>query len=130
MRASVHEIPIDKVSFQKTRESFTRETVYAVSWSTRMRGMLARPRIYWHTRQLLISPCRALHTIGMRYAIDAAFIDRYGQVIAVVRDMPPFRIAVGPSGTYAVLERPSEKEQWIQVGDILKGDMNEALSTL
>ena len=40
---------------------------------------------------LLIPKCNAIHTIGMRFPIDAEFLDRTGRTIRVVRDIPPGR---------------------------------------
>ena len=43
---------------------------------------------------LLIPKCNAIHTIGMRFPIDAEFLDRHGSTVRVVRDIPPGRLCV------------------------------------
>jgi uncharacterized protein len=55
------------------------------------------------TEGLLIAPCSSIHTIGMRYAIDAVFIDRDGRVLRVCPDVRVGRMRFAP-GARAVLE--------------------------
>jgi uncharacterized protein len=40
---------------------------------------------------ILLRPARSVHTFGMRFALDVAFVDRDLEVIRVVR-MPPNRL--------------------------------------
>jgi uncharacterized protein len=55
---------------------------------------------------LLIPRCRSVHTFGMRFAIDVAFLDESGSPLRVVYDLPPCRVAsFRRSGT--VLEVPA-----------------------
>ncbi len=42
---------------------------------------------------LLIPGCHAVHTCGMRYAIDVVFLDASGCVLAVVAGLAPWRCA-------------------------------------
>ena len=55
---------------------------------------------------LLIPRCGAVHTFGMRFAIDIAFLDARGRVIDTLFAVPPQRF-VGRRGARAVLERPA-----------------------
>ena len=41
---------------------------------------------------LLIVPSQGVHTLGMRFAIDVAFLDGQWNVIAIKRDLRPFRM--------------------------------------
>jgi uncharacterized membrane protein (UPF0127 family) len=41
---------------------------------------------------LWIVPCRSVHTLGMRYPIDVAFLDERGIVIGVLEGLPPNRV--------------------------------------
>lgn len=43
---------------------------------------------------LLIVPCRAVHTVGMRYAIDVVFVARDGRVLRVCPRVAPMRARV------------------------------------
>lgn len=55
----------------------------------RHRGLLGRDGL---TGALWLQPCRQVHTFGMRFVIDVAYVDRHGLVLAV-RRMPPGRLA-------------------------------------
>ena len=41
---------------------------------------------------LWIVPCRSVHTLGMRYPIDVAFLDARGIVVGVLEGLPPNRV--------------------------------------
>lgn len=59
----------------------------------RLLGLHAYAGLSWHTG-LCITPCNAIHTFGLRYAIDAVFLDRHGQVIRRMENLPPWRAAI------------------------------------
>jgi hypothetical protein len=68
----------------------------------RRKGLLGRDGLA-SDAALVISRCNAVHTIGMRFPIDIAFVDSRGQVRKIVRDLPPWRMAVSPFAS-AVIE--------------------------
>ena len=41
---------------------------------------------------LWIVPCRSVHTLGMRYPIDVAFLDARGVVVGILEGLPPNRL--------------------------------------
>jgi uncharacterized membrane protein (UPF0127 family) len=55
---------------------------------------------------LLIPDCRSVHTFGMRFAIDVAFLDERGRPIRIERAVPRRRVFVC-RGAFAVLEAPA-----------------------
>jgi uncharacterized protein len=55
---------------------------------------------------LLIPSCRSVHTFGMLFRLDVAFLDAEGRVIELRRDVPGGRILRCPTAD-AVLELPS-----------------------
>jgi uncharacterized membrane protein (UPF0127 family) len=57
---------------------------------------------------LLIPRCRAVHTVGMRFALDLLFFDRGRRVIDLRRSVPPGRW-VRCSAADAVLELPAPR---------------------
>lgn len=59
----------------------------------RMRGLLARTPLA-AGECMLLDHCNAIHTIGMRYAIDVVFLDPAGRVVRVVPALPPHRMSV------------------------------------
>ena len=54
---------------------------------------------------LLIPRCRSVHTFGMRFPLDIAFLDGDGRVLRLARSVPPNRL-VSCRGAAAVLEAP------------------------
>jgi uncharacterized membrane protein (UPF0127 family) len=59
----------------------------------RRRGLLGRDELA-RGAALMITPCNAIHTVGMRFPIDVAFLDRQRRVRRIVRDLGPWRVAV------------------------------------
>ncbi len=55
---------------------------------------------------LLIPSCRSVHTFGMRFALDVAFLDVTGAVISRRLAVRPGRLVADPRAA-AVLEVPS-----------------------
>ena len=60
----------------------------ATSTRDRMRGLLGRDGI---DGALLLQPARSVHSFGMRFAIDVAFVDRRMVVLRTV-SLPPNRV--------------------------------------
>jgi len=60
----------------------------ADGWWSRLRGLLGRPAPA-EGEGLLLVPCRSVHMFGMRGALDVAFVDRDGAVIAAYHALPP-----------------------------------------
>lgn len=85
--------------------------------SERRRGLLGRDDV---TGALLIERCRCVHTIGMGFDIDVAFLDVHGCVIDVVT-MPPGRIGRPRLRARSVIEaRAGACERWgLSVGATL-----------
>jgi uncharacterized membrane protein (UPF0127 family) len=55
---------------------------------------------------LWIAPCEAVHTIGMKFAIDVLFLDKKRRVLKIKHEMPRSRMAVCLRA-HSVLELPS-----------------------
>ena len=67
--------------------------VRAVSLWERLRGLLGRAGL-GPGNALLIERCGAVHTVGMRFALDLVFLDRSWRVTRVVRNVRPGRLLV------------------------------------
>ena len=59
----------------------------------RMRGLLGRDGLPRGTA-MAFPHCRAVHTVGMRFALDVAFLDREGRLLRVARGVRPGRLLV------------------------------------
>ena len=73
------------------------EADVAETFAERARGLIGRPPPP-SGRGLLIPHCNAIHTLFMRYPIDATFLDRKGDVVKVVRNIRPGRLFVWGGG--------------------------------
>jgi uncharacterized protein len=85
----------------------------------RRRGLLGRDAINVD-EAMFISPCVAVHTAFMRFAIDVVFVDRDGRAVQIVQDMQPWRMAASLKGC-AVIELAAGRVKacGVQVGDRL-----------
>jgi uncharacterized membrane protein (UPF0127 family) len=72
----------------------------------RARGLLARPPLA-AGEGLILRPCRAVHTWGMSYPIDVAFLDRSGRVVASYEGVAPNRRTAWHAGADCALELPA-----------------------
>ena len=94
----------------------------ATSRRARTQGLLGRDGI---DGALLLRPCRSVHTLRMRFALDVAFCDADLTVLRVVR-MPRHRLGLPVPRAHCVIEAEAGAfARWnLQVGDELdvKGD--------
>ena len=56
---------------------------------------------------LWIYPTQAIHTFGMRFPIDVAFLDRNLRIKRIYHQLAPFRLTTFVWGAKSVLELPS-----------------------
>ncbi|MFT5133390.1 MAG: uncharacterized membrane protein (UPF0127 family) [Gammaproteobacteria bacterium] len=68
----------------------------------RMRGLLGSPPLQ-ALEALLIKPCSSVHTIGMKYSIDLAYLDKHWTIVKTVHTLNPWRMSTCPSA-HMVLE--------------------------
>ncbi|HTH44324.1 MAG TPA: DUF192 domain-containing protein [Oxalicibacterium sp.] len=64
----------------------------AVSAWERTRGLLGRPRLQ-AGEGMMINECRLVHTLGMAYPLDLAFLDHAGCIRKLLRNVRPARLA-------------------------------------
>lgn len=85
----------------------------------RRRGLLGRLGLD-RGEGLWIAPCEAVHTFGMRFAIDLIYLDRRHTVRKVRSSVPPWRLS-GCLRANSVLELAAGtlKETPVSVGDTL-----------
>jgi uncharacterized membrane protein (UPF0127 family) len=90
----------------------------AGSRGSRARGLLGRDGI---GGALVLAPCRSVHTFGMRFAIDVAYLDAQGVVIKTVR-MRRNRLGLPVWKAKSVVEAEAGAfERWgLQVGQQLE----------
>jgi uncharacterized membrane protein (UPF0127 family) len=79
--------------------------VRAESPLQRMRGLLGKPFLEID-EGLLLRPAASIHTMFMRFPIDAVFVDDEGRVLRVAERLKPWRTAAA-KGAKAVVELPA-----------------------
>ena len=90
----------------------------AESSRDRLRGLLGRDGV---EGALLLRPARSVHTLGMRFAIDVAFLDPSLTVVRTV-SMRPWRVGRPVFAAKSVLEAEAGSfARWeLKVGDVLE----------
>ena len=90
-------------------------TEIADTGRSRRRGLLGRESM---EGALVIAPCRWIHTIGMKFPIDVAYLDEDGVVVKTIQ-MQRFRVGVPVWTARSVIEAEAGAfGRWgLRVGD-------------
>jgi uncharacterized membrane protein (UPF0127 family) len=91
----------------------------ALTRSERRRGLLGHDSLA-DDAAMFIAPCIAIHTVGMGFPIDVAFVDAAGRIVRLVHRLRPWRLAASIGGC-AVIELAAGRlqEYDVSVGDVL-----------
>jgi uncharacterized membrane protein (UPF0127 family) len=97
------------------------KVMLADSMLSRLIGLLGT-REPFPQQVLHIVPCSAIHTFGMKYAIDVVFIDNNGTVLALYPELAPNKMSKLITSARGVLEFPPGviNKYQIQPGDTLQ----------
>ena len=72
---------------------------------------------------LWLLPCGAVHTLGMRFALDLIFLDRENRVVRLIRNVSPWRFFVtGGARVASVIELAAG---WLPSDALTEGDQFE-----
>lgn len=91
---------------ETTRTVVAERVRRAETFLTRLIGLFGRDGLA-EDEALWISPCRGIHTAGIRFAIDAVVLDDRLRVVQVRERMAPWRAACFAKGAVSVLELPA-----------------------
>lgn len=80
-------------------------TRMAKTFRQRLRGLLGHRELA-ADEGMLITPCRDVHTLGMRFTIDVVMLDSQMCIRRLHRGLRPWRLALGGKGVHCVLELP------------------------
>jgi uncharacterized membrane protein (UPF0127 family) len=108
------ESPLSLVN-QRTDEALASHVEVAVTRSARRKGLLGRDGL-GTSSALILAPCAAIHTMFMRFDIDAVFVNDDGRAVKVVRNLVPWRIAATASARAVV---GTLRDDDVTVGDRL-----------
>ena len=107
----------------------TRQTLLAsdlevaeTGWQ-RIRGLIGRPaRNFNKGKGLWLLSCEGVHTIGMAFPIDVAYLDSDDRVVYMYQNLRPFRVGKVKWRVRSVLELPAGvlAESRTEIGDLLQ----------
>jgi uncharacterized protein len=105
-----------RVSGLKTYDGrwIARRVRIACSFKHRLVGLL-RTNTLAEDEALMLSPGGSIHTFGMRYPIDVAFLDRQLKILRLAPHLPPWRICYAPAKTKHVVELRAGMLQALQL---------------
>ena len=109
------------IAFNKTRgREIASQVVKADAPVARSRGLLGRTALE-AGEGLWIVPCPMIHTLFMRFPIDAVFLDRDLRVVRVLENLRPWRLSPWVFRAHNVLELAGDSAgRGVQVGDRLE----------
>jgi len=96
-------------AFNRTRSTYlATDLAIARSHWSRFRGLMAtHASSFPRGRGLWINPSHGIHTLAMRFPIDAVYLDRDRKVIHIEEDLKPWRLAAVKVSAESVLELPT-----------------------
>ncbi len=94
--------------------------ICADSFLTRLRGLLGR-KTFRPGQALLIRPCKSVHCVGMKIAIDVVFVSAENEVVYIIENMKPYRFSPYVRKAAYVVELPAGRATatTTRVGDML-----------
>lgn len=101
-----------------TKETIAAEVRVCKTMIERLVGLLGTKSLK-EKEACWIQKCNSIHTFGMRYAIDAYFLDQSNVVVGVMQNMKPGRISPIYFKAKSVVEMSSDKSRRCRVGDLL-----------
>lgn len=99
--APLAEINTPMIINTRSGRSVASSVELATTRRQRRRGLLGRDGLVAGSA-FVLAPCRAVHTIGMRFPIDVIFIDDEGCVVKVVSQMGAWRMAMAGAAAITI----------------------------
>jgi len=118
-------LPTGRV-FNRTRgQSLASRLAVADTHWARLCGLMGKPAASFPQGSALwIVPCRGIHTLAMRFPIDAVYLTRENVVLHLEEGLPPWRMAPIRFQAASVLELPGNtvRSTGTTIGDQLEID--------
>ena len=110
-----------EVRVARTNRCLALRAKLARSWRERFVGLLGH-RSLAEGDALILPRCRAIHMVGMRFAIDAIFVDRAWRVVALHPGVQPGSIGLPVWRAWGVIEASAGTIQGagVELGDQLQ----------
>lgn len=106
---------------RRTGEVLAERVEWADSFGSRFLGLMGRADLPAGDA-LVLEPCQSVHMLFMRFGLDVAFLEGDGTVVAIYRDLRPWRISGFHAGARYAVELPvgTLAEGRVEVGDVLE----------
>ena len=121
-------------AFNRTRRiCLASHLVVADTYWSRLAGLMAvDPAKFPAGRGLWIVPCHGVHTFGMRFPIDVAYLDDQKNVIYLAHNLKPWRVAPVSMKAASVIELPGNilRATGTTVGDQIEITLGQAKPNL
>lgn len=106
---------------QTSKKELASNVAVAYGILKRMKGLIGRERLQ-EGEALWIKPCKSVHTIGMKFAIDVIFLDKENNIVAVKKNLGPNRLTPIYLRAASVLELPAGTidASGTKIGDVIK----------
>jgi len=101
-------------------EVIGKRIVIADGFLSRLKGLLGRNGLE-EGEGLLLSPCSSIHCLGMKFTIDAIFLDKDFRVVSIHPDLKPGSMASNSKARYVLELKAGEAARYnIQIGEQLR----------
>lgn len=108
-----------KIVNKRDGEIIAREVTMADSFLMRLKGLLGKDSIEVE-EGLILYPCSDIHCLGMKFSIDAIFLDKDQKVISCKESLVPGSRARVKEAKYVIeLQAGLIKKKQVKNGDIL-----------
>lgn len=109
-----------RIEVARTRLPLALRARVARTWRERMVGLLEHARL-GEGEALIFPRCHSIHTVGMRFTIDAVFVDEDWRVVALHDALAPGRLIAPIWRAWGVVETAEGSSQrcGLLVGDLL-----------
>lgn len=95
-----------KLIHSKSKQLLADNITVAKDIFSRFKGLLGTDELS-PGRGIWLTPCNAVHTFGMRYAIDVLFLDRSLRIVHQVKKLQPNRITRIILKAHSIVELPA-----------------------
>lgn len=110
-----------RITHERTGTVLAERARLAATFWTRFRGLLGTSSLA-PGEGLVLDPCSAVHTIGMKYAIDVVFTTGEGVVVEVCPRLAPGGRSPIVRGARLAVELPEGHAADVRTGDTLRFD--------
>lgn len=111
----MEEVTLQNVSHQVV---LAKKVQMCRSFWSRLKGLLGTSQLDCD-EACWISRCNSIHTFGMKYAIDAYFLNKNNEVVAILKNMKPNRLSRIYFDADSVVEFSANGHRTCQAGDRL-----------